>query len=138
MEIRLWLGKHCPTSSQHARVLAARETLALPSDLVVSSGTTVSLLAPPETDPQRLQEHLGEEVEVRVVTQRALLGVIGSGLSAAEGLRAEVLRELACWDPDLIVQGASGTSVLAVLRRDALRTAVERLHARFFEGSAKH
>ena len=81
---------------------------------------------------QALGSFDGEAV-IETLRERALACVVGGGSARVQRLRENVLAELACWEPDVITLGASGGSVVAVLRQSVLSKSLQRLHRRFFE-----
>jgi aspartate kinase len=108
--------------------------LAVSPELLLSSGTGLSWVAPDDAPLERLQGELGPELRLELREDRAICGVVGGGLSDGGPLLGRVLQVLAGAGPDLILLGASGASVLAVLEEQRLSSLVDRLHRQFFEG----
>jgi hypothetical protein len=73
---------------------------------------------------------------VERVEARALVAIVGGALVADAGMRERVLCSLNRWQPDLLVQGGSRTSALAVVAADRLGPLVGDLHRSFFEQGA--
>jgi len=117
------------------RVVEGCSRLDVVPELVLSSGTSLTWVAPQEAPLETLERELGADLLFEQLEHRAVCGVIGAGLATEGPLRGRVLAELARGNPDLIAQGASRTSVLAVLDETRLSSVVHRLHKRFFEGS---
>ena len=117
------------------RVVEGCDCLGIAPELVLSSGTSLTWVAPREAPLEALERELGPDLSFELLENRAVCGVVGAGLAAEGPLRGRVLAELAQADPDLIAQGASRTNVLAVLDETRLLSLVHRLHKRFFEGS---
>jgi len=117
------------------RVVEGCAKLSIGPELVLSSGTSLTWVAPEEAPLEALEHELGPDLKIELLDRRAICGVVGAGLAVDGSLRGRVLAELAQAHPDLIAQGASRTSVLAVLDETRLSTVVHRLHKRFFEGS---
>jgi len=117
------------------RVVEACARLAVAPELVLSSGTSLTWVAPREAPLEELTPVLGPDLVLELLENRAVCGVVGAGLAVEGPLRGRVLAELARSNPELIAQGASRTSVLAVLDETRLSSLVHRLHRRFFEGS---
>jgi len=114
-------------------VLLACARDAVEPDLVVSSGVGVTIATRHPCDPRALASAGGGEWQVDVQDGRALVCVVGSGLSTAARLRGQVVGCFAEWEPDVVAVGASGTSAAAVLPVDRLEGALRALHERFFE-----
>jgi len=117
------------------RVVGTCARLAIAPELVLSSGTSLTWVAPREAPLEALERELGPDLNLDLLESRAVCGVVGAGLAVEGPLRGRVLAELARSNPDLIAQGASRTSILAVLDETRLSSVVHRLHRRFFEGS---
>ena len=103
------------------------------TELILASGTAVTLVVSQQDRLQALGSFDGEAV-IETLRERALACVVGGGSARVQRLRENVLAELACWEPDVITLGASGGSVVAVLRQSVLSKSLQRLHRRFFEG----
>jgi aspartate kinase len=117
-------------------VLAAFDRDGLVPELVVSSEVAVSVAIPAELRLDGVRREFSHAADVEEVPGRALLCVVGSGLSRDGGVRSMVLSALAPIEPEIVSLGGSGTSVTAVIAEDRLREAVLGLHRRFFEGGA--
>lgn len=116
------------------KVVGACARLAVAPELVLSSGTSLTWVAPRNAPLESLARELGPDLFLELLENRAICGVVGAGLAVEGPLRGRVLAELARSNPDLIAQGASRTSVLAVLDEIRLSSVVQHLHSRFFEG----
>lgn len=103
------------------------------SELLVASANEVHLVLPEEQCPRVIYSELTELGDVTRGDDRALVAVIGSALVHDSGCRANVMAAVARWDPDLVILGATETSLLAVLPRNVLSEAVRALHQQFFE-----
>jgi aspartate kinase len=110
--------------------------LSVAPDPVLTAGASVTMVVPCDAGIDRLTDSLPDDVNMELLPGRAIVGVVGSALTCGGPLRGHVLSELARWAPDLITQGASRTSVLAVLPESELEAVVHRLHRRFFEEGA--
>jgi aspartate kinase len=107
---------------------AAYEADAAP-ELVIAAGVTVSLLVP-ESAGRSLSPVGGTGIDE--VEARALVGVVGGALAGDAGLCERIVSRLARWRPDVVVQGGSRTSILAVVAAERLGDAVGDLHREFF------
>jgi aspartate kinase len=115
------------------RVLSTCGEAGLEPELMLSSATTVTVVAGGPDDWGRL-EGLDDDVEIEVVRDCALACVVGAAVVRQPSLRERVLAEFARWEPELVAFGALRASVLAVLPGEALARGVRRLHQRFLSG----
>ena len=102
--------------------------------LIVCSEVGVAAVLPEEPDRQALVDGLsdrGYPSDVEWSSQRALVGVVGSGLSDG-AVRREILETIAAEGPELVATGPSDASVAMLIDRERMRDAVCALHARFF------
>jgi aspartate kinase len=117
------------------RVLETCARAGIEPDLVLAAGSAVTL-AVSRTERLAALESLGSEVTVETDLDRAVVcvvGVVGVGPGGIRGLRERVVAELASREPDVIAVGASGASIVAVLRQEVLSGSLRHLHQRFCE-----
>jgi aspartokinase len=124
-----------PDTSLGARLADAMTHLGCPIEVVVGSGVAVSVAVSGQPDLDSVERELGDEIRVRIETDRALVGVVGPALSKEGALAGEVIKTLSRWQPDLIAQGASPNGLICVLRSDNLVRALRELHRSFFAAS---
>ena len=114
------------------RVLETCANAGIEPDLVLASGSVVTL-AVSASEPLEALESLDSEATRETVLDRALACVVGVGPSGIRGLQERVLAEFATREPDVIALGASGASIVAVLRQENLSASLRHLHQRFCE-----
>ena len=115
-----------------ARVLASTAAAGVASDFVLSSATTLSVIAPSFAG-WRPPEEIEREADLELSDDCAIVCVVGGALAREGGTKRRVLAELADWDSALVASGALRSSVVAVVRRADLGEVVRRLHASFVE-----
>ena len=114
------------------RVVGEFRAAAVVPDLVVASELAVTVAARAEAVAEAV-EHLRADAEVETAGDRAVIGVVGSGLAIDPQVRRVALEALAELEPELVAVGGSGTSATAVVLESELGSAVRRIHRRFFE-----
>ncbi len=114
------------------RVLQTCANAGIEPDLVLASGNAVTL-AVSRSERLAALDSLGSEARIETDLDRALACVVGVGPSGSRGLQERVLAELASREPDVIALGASGASIVAVLRQEVLSGSLRHLHQRFCE-----
>jgi aspartate kinase len=114
------------------RVLAACADADVVAEMVLSSATSLTV-ASSAIESLRQLPSIGDDADVEVSDEWAIVCVVGSALSHTPALAGRVLGELTRWQPELIGWGATRTSVIAVLPRSSLAQSVRALHEKFFE-----
>jgi aspartate kinase len=117
-----------------SRMLAAASEIGLAPHLVLAGDVTLALVVPGPVDASAVEMRVGGDADLEVLEGRAIICCVGSQL-AQSGSRSRVLEALGRWDPDVLVLGASGISVSAVLEQRRLGDALQSLHRQFFERS---
>jgi len=118
------------------RVAAALRDAGLTPGLCVASEVAVTAIVDADTDLGVLRELLDERTTIQADDDRAIISLVGAGLTQCAQGCAEVLEQLAVLGPQWLGLGASGNSVTAVIGNDQLDDAVRRLHRAFFETEA--
>jgi len=116
-----------------AGVLGSLRSRDLSPDLVVASEIGVHLAIRDDPGCRSLQVELERYGRVEVRGDRAIVCVVGSGLSDGVA-RREAMEAVAEWEPELFALGSSGASLAAVVPAGRLSETVRGLHHRFFEG----
>jgi len=114
------------------RVLAACADAGVVAEMVLSSATSLTV-ASSAIESLRQLPSIGDDADVEISDEWAIVCVVGSALSHTPALAGRVLGELTRWQPELIGWGATRTSVIAVLPRSSLAQSVRALHEKFFE-----
>ncbi len=119
-----------------AGVLEAIRDRGIAPDLVVASEVAVHAALPSEADLARLLGLLERFGAVEVREERAIVCIVGSGLTGAGLARRRALEGLAAFEPEVVGVGASAAGLAAVLPAARLAEAVRGLHRAFFECGA--
>lgn len=101
-------------------------------DVVTTSEVSVSASVDAEP-PAALLDELRELGVVRVEAGRAILCVVGAGLSGTPGIAARVFTTISDINVSLISQGASSVNLTFAIDEQFVGQAVTRLHEAFFE-----
>jgi aspartate kinase len=103
-------------------------------DVVTTSEVSVSLSVD-GAPPAALLEELRLLGAVRVEAGRAIICVVGAGLSGTPGIAARVFNTISDINVSLISQGASSVNLTFAIDEQFVVQAVSRLHRAFFESS---
>jgi aspartate kinase len=105
-----------------------------PVDLVSTSEVSVSLVVDPSHDVAGMVPELKELGEVEVEPHKAIVCLVGQDIRGTVGIAASVFRVLADAGVNIhmISQGASEINISVVIDKEAVPTAVARLHEHFF------
>jgi aspartate kinase len=101
-------------------------------DVISTSEVSVSLSLDDTRALSTIVEELRGLGSVQVEDGYAIVCAVGEGLRATPGIPARVFGAVADLDVALISQGASSINLTFVVREDAVRTVVQRLHHGFF------
>jgi len=104
-------------------------------DIVTTSEVSVSLSIDDTTSLSAIINELKRLGVVRVEKQRAIICVVGEGLSETPGVAARIFSCLGDINISLISQGASSINLTFVVEEHSVREAISRLHAAFFESN---
>jgi aspartate kinase len=124
-----------PDPELPARVVACLDRAGVPIVLASGSAVGVSVAVPASAPVARAAAGLEHHRLADVRSGFALVCIVGVGIGQDPALRGRALDELARCGPELVVLGASGTSVAAVLEDARLEDAVREIHAAFFAGA---
>jgi aspartate kinase len=101
-------------------------------DVVTTSEVSVSLSVD-TAPPTALLKELRQLGAVRVEGDRAIICVVGAGLSGTPGIAARVFNTISDINVSLISQGASSVNLTFAIDEQFVGQAVSRLHKAFFE-----
>jgi aspartate kinase len=106
-------------------------------DVVTTSEVSVSLSLDDASSLPDIVEELNELGTVRVEKGRAIICVVGEGLRGTPGIAAKVFSTISDINVTLISQGASSINFTFAIEEERVTEAVRRLHAAFFDTSAR-
>lgn len=104
-----------------------------PVDLVSTSEVAVSLTIDNPAHLEHIVVELEEAAEVNVLTEKAIVSVIGERIRSTEGIAHRVFNALKDINIIMISQGASEINMSMVIDEADVDEAVRRLHAEFFK-----
>lgn len=116
-----------------ARVFSVFEKHAVPVDVIATSEVSISITVDRKAPIEALVRDLGEFAEVSVLTDLAVVSVVGKALRTTSGIAVRVFRALGNVNVVLISQGASDTNMTFVVTANDAPEALRRLHKEFFE-----
>lgn len=116
-----------------ARLFEVFGRLDVSVDLVATAEVSVSLSVEADAPLARLRSELERFARVEVVTDRALVALVGERLKQTSGVAARAFRALEDVNVELISMGANEINLSIVVARSAERDALRRLHGAFFE-----
>jgi aspartate kinase len=106
-----------------------------PVDLVSTSEVSVSVTVDSLEHIDSICAELSEFAEVEVLSDQAIVSLVGENLNREPGAPAAVFSELAGVRINLIAQGGSRINLSFVISESDLPEVINRLHNRFFSGS---
>jgi aspartate kinase len=118
-----------------ARLFEVFGRLDVSVDLVATAEVSVSLSVEADAPLARLREELERFARVEVVTDRALVALVGERLKQTSGVAARAFRALEDVNVELISMGANEINLSIVVARTAEQDALRRLHGAFFESN---
>lgn len=104
-------------------------------DVVTTSEVSVSLSIDDDSSLPAVVEELEQLGTVRVEKGRAIICVVGEGISGTPGIAARVFSTISDINVTLISQGASSINVTFAIEETRVAEAVRRLHGAFFPNS---
>jgi aspartate kinase len=104
-------------------------------DVVTTSEVSVSLSLDDDSTLPAVVEELEQLGTVRVEKGRAIICVVGEGISGTPGIAARVFSTISDINVTLISQGASSINVTFAIEETRVAEAVRRLHDAFFPNS---
>lgn len=104
-------------------------------DVVTTSEVSVSLSIDDDSALPAVVEELEQLGTVRVEKGRAIICVVGEGISGMPGIAARVFSTISDINVTLISQGASSINVTFAIEETRVAEAVRRLHDAFFPNS---
>lgn len=104
-------------------------------DVVTTSEVSVSLSLDDDSTLPAVVEELEQLGTVRVEKGRAIICVVGEGISGTPGIAARVFSTISDINVTLISQGASSINVTFAIEETRVAEAVRRLHGAFFPNS---
>jgi aspartate kinase len=102
-------------------------------DIVTTSEVSVSLSLEDTSALDAIVEDLKPIAAVRVESERAIVCIVGEGLSNTPGIAGRVFSTIRDINVLLISQGASSVNLTFVIEQRHIAEAVRRLHEAFFE-----
>lgn len=105
-------------------------------DVISTSEVSVALTLDNTEYIDKVVRELERLGQVEVEGGYAVICVVGEGLRASSGLAAELFSTIDDINVSLISHGASSVNLTFVVREDAVREVVSRLHRRFFPDNA--
>jgi aspartate kinase len=118
-----------------ARVFEVFDRHRTPVDLIATSEVSVSLTIDDAARLPAIQADLGNLGEVRVLSQMAIVSVVGRGFIRQPGLAGRIFQTLQDVNVVMISFGASDVNVSFVVSAADAEKAVRLLHREFFEGA---
>ncbi len=104
-----------------------------PVDLVSTSEVAVSLTIDNTTYLDQIVAELEQAAQVSVMTEKAIICVIGERIRSTGGIAHRVFHALGNINVIMISQGASEINMSLVIDEADIEEAVKRLHKEFFE-----
>lgn len=104
-------------------------------DVVTTSEVSVSLTIDDDSTLPAVVAELKQLGTVRVEKGRAIICVVGEGISGTPGIAARVFSTISDINVSLISQGASSINVTFAIEQTRVAEAVRRLHEAFFPNS---
>jgi aspartate kinase len=119
-----------------ARVFSVFERLAVPVDVIATSEVSISITVDAKAPLAELVRDLSAFAEVSVLTDLAVVSVVGRKLRSTPRVAASVFAALGEINVVLISQGASETNLTFVVEAKDAPEALRRLHRELFEKEA--
>ncbi len=104
-----------------------------PVDLVATSEVAVSLTIDNSNRLGEIVQDLEQFADVSVLTDKAILCIVGEQMHSTVGIADRIFRALADVNVVMISQGASEINMSLVIDEGRIHEAVQRLHSEFFE-----
>jgi aspartate kinase len=115
-----------------ARLFAAFGELDIPVDLVATAEVSVACTVEADAPIERLVGALAGLAHVDVATERAIVAMIGDGLSRSPRLLERASRAMYPIVPELMTFGGNERNLSFVVRQHEVAAAMQRLHQEFF------
>ncbi|MBI3037082.1 aspartate kinase [Candidatus Woesearchaeota archaeon] len=116
------------------RVFRLFEEFSVPVDLIATSEVNVSMTIEKNFDISQLVERLKEFADVRVMSDRASISLVGRGIKSVPGVGGRMFSTLGNRgiNVEMASQSYSDVNLSVVVKEDQLEEAVRALHSEFF------
>ncbi len=114
------------------RLFQVFEELEVVVDVLASSEVSVSLTIEDASRLDDLRPALTALGQVEIMTQRAIIAVVGTGLRTTPGIAAQIFGAIQGTNVEVISQGSSAINVTFVVREEEAVSVVSQLHHTFF------